>query len=162
MDFGVAVRVADFFVVNFRQPVVGGDSAGVAENKTADGVGNGGVFFDAPVVDFEVVVDGVLVVEHRGTDVPQFFVLFSVKDVRLGNFDVTCLNEHDFDGVLNVLDGNDVALELAVEVSGYAQSEHVDDIVVVVLADGSESLFNGNLDFAQIERHDTSVSLFHV
>ena len=51
MDGRTAVGSGDLFIVNFAQPVVGGNRAAVAEDEPAHRIGDGGVFFDTPVVD---------------------------------------------------------------------------------------------------------------
>ena len=41
MEFAGAVSVRNFVVVNFTEPVVGGDGAGVGEDQAAHGIGDG-------------------------------------------------------------------------------------------------------------------------
>ena len=85
VQFAVAVSIGDLLVINLAQPVVCGDSAGVGEDKTADGIGDGAVFLNAPVLDLEVLVNGVLIVKVGGFGVAQFFSLLTVEDVCLCN-----------------------------------------------------------------------------
>ena len=56
MDVCVSVCVADFVVVNLGKPVVSGNGTGVRKDKTADRIGNCGVLFYAPVIDFNIVI----------------------------------------------------------------------------------------------------------
>ena len=63
MNVCVAVGVGDFVIIDFREPVVGGDRSGVGKNQSADGLGDGGVFFYAPVIDFNIVINGFFEVE---------------------------------------------------------------------------------------------------
>ena len=63
VDVGVAVSIGDFLVVDFGEPIVGGDGAGVGENQTADGISDGGVLFDTPVSDAEIGIDDILEVD---------------------------------------------------------------------------------------------------
>ena len=67
MYVGVSVCVADLVVVYLRQPVVGGNGAGIAENKAAYRIGNGGVFLNSPVVYLKIVVDDLFIVKQCGT-----------------------------------------------------------------------------------------------
>ena len=106
MDIRVAMSLFDFFVVDFGKPVVGGDRAAVGKDKSADGIGNGGVLLHTPVVDFKIVADRGLVVKHGGGHVAHFFVILTIQNVRFRNVHVAGLNEHHFDAVLHVFDGN--------------------------------------------------------
>ena len=49
MQIGVAVRVGDFFIVDFTEPVVCGYCPGIGQNQSAHGIGDGRVFFYPPV-----------------------------------------------------------------------------------------------------------------
>lgn len=153
-----AVRLCDFFVIDFAQPIVCRHCARVGKDKTADGVRHGGVFLHTPVVDFEIVVDGVLVVEHRGVHLAKFFVLFSVKNVCLRHFYVARLNENHFHCVLNVFNAHAVVFHLVIESCRNAQSKHIDDVVAVVFAHRVERFFDCDFDFVKVERNDVSVS----
>ena len=84
MQICVPVRLRDLRVVNFAQPVVCCDRAGVGQNQTADRIGDRGVFLHAPVVDPEIVVHQLLVIEQRTSDVAQLFSLLAVENIRLG------------------------------------------------------------------------------
>ena len=106
VDIAVAVRVSDLLIVYFAEPVVRGDGAGVREDKSADGIGDGGVFFDAPVLDVEVLVDSLLIIEVRGLGVAQLLALLAVEDVGLCDRPVAAAGEPRLDAVLNILDGD--------------------------------------------------------
>ena len=57
MKVCVAVHFADLLVVNLAEPIVGSDGAGVREDQSAHGVGDGGVFLaDLLVNDLAGVV----------------------------------------------------------------------------------------------------------
>ena len=114
----IAVRVRDFLIVDFAEPIVSGDGAGVGENETTDGIGDGRVLLDAPVGDFEVAVDDVLEVEGSSLHLTEGRVTMSIVHVGAGDFDIASLDEDDFDGVLDILNGNGVVLDLLVEVRG--------------------------------------------
>ena len=79
------VRFGDFLVVHFGKPVVRRDRAAVGEDQTADGIGDGGVFLDAPVEISEVAVHELFIVEQGLFGVAHFFALLAVEDVGLGN-----------------------------------------------------------------------------
>lgn len=162
MNLSLAVSFCDFIVVDFAEPVVCCHRAGVGKDKTAHRVRDRRVFLDAPVVDFEIVVHRVLVVEHGGVHLAEFFVLFSVKNVGFCHFDVARLNEDDLNGVLNILDAYDVAFNLVVEGCGDAQSKHVDDVVAITFVHCRKRFFDCDLDFVQIEWNYTPVSFFDV
>ena len=73
MDEALAVCFRNVFVINFAEPVVGGDGAGVGEDQRAHAQGDGGVFLHAPVFVFSNIT------------VYQFFI------VKQGVLGVTCL-----------------------------------------------------------------------
>lgn len=162
MNLRFAVRLCDLVVVYLAQPIVCRHRARVGQDKSAHGVRHGGVFLHAPVVDLEIVVDGVLVVEHRGVHLTKFLVLLSVENVCFCHFDVAGLDEHHFHRVLNVLNAHAVVFHLIIESRGNAQSKHIDDVVAVVFAHCAKRFFDCHLDFVEIERNDVSVSFFDV
>ena len=132
MYVAVAVRVGDFLIVDLAEPVVGGDSAGVGENESADGVGDGGVLLDAPVLNVEVLVYGLLVIQVRGFRVAQLLALLAVEYVGLGNGLIAASGEHGLDAVLNILDGDHAVLYLRQEVCRDLQRQKINDAVVIV------------------------------
>ena len=81
----IPMRLCDLRIVNFAQPVICCDRAGVGQDQAADGIGDGGVFLYTPVVDLEIVVHQLLVIEQRASDVAQLFSLLAVENVGLGN-----------------------------------------------------------------------------
>ena len=92
MNIGVSVSLCDFLVVDLGKPVVGSDSARVAEDKSADGICDGGVFLNTPVVYVKIVVNDLLIVKNGSVDVSDFFSLLTIKNVSLGNIVVACLD----------------------------------------------------------------------
>ena len=154
----VAVGVGDFFVIDFAEPVVRGNSAGVRKDKAADGIGDGRIFLHTPVGNAEVIVDDVLEVEARRFDLAERRVLVAVFHVGFRNVDIVRLDEGDFDGVLNVLDGHLFILNLVVENRGHAKREDLDDVRGGIFVLGAESAFNGAFDFAEVERDNGPVS----
>ncbi len=140
-------------------PVVGGDGAGVGEDKSADGVGDGGVLLDAPVESAEVLVHGVLVVKVGGLHVAQFLALLAVEYVRLRNRFVAAAGEHCFDAVLHVLDRDKAVLYLGQKVRGDLQRQKINNAVVVVGACGIERLFDGGGYLIDVKINYLSVTL---
>ena len=80
----IPVRLRDLRVVNFAQPVICCDRAGVGQDQAADGIRDRGILLHAPVVDPEIVVHQLLVIEQRASDVAQLFSLLAVENIRLG------------------------------------------------------------------------------
>ena len=107
VDIAAAVCVGNFFVVNFRQPVVCCDGTGVAQNQTADGVGDGGIFFHAPVGRLHIAVDQLFIVQNGGTHIADLFPLLAVEDKRLGDVGISGLYKNVFNAVLNIFHGDE-------------------------------------------------------
>ena len=81
----IPMRLCDLRVVNFAQPVIRRDRAGVGQDQAADGIRDRGILLHAPVVDPQIVVYQLLVIEQRTSDVAQLFSLLAVENIRLGN-----------------------------------------------------------------------------
>ena len=84
-----SVRIGNFLIVNLGQPVVSGYRARVAQNKTADRISNGRVFFYAPVGRFYIAVYQFFVVYNRGLDIAEFFTIFTIQNVAFRNVVIT-------------------------------------------------------------------------
>ena len=151
VNIGVFVSACDFFVVNFRKPVVCGDCAAVAENKSADGISDRGVFFHAPVFKMDVIVDDFLIVKYRRLHITDLFTLFSVKNVCLRNVGVARLFKDVLDAVLDVFDVDEIVFNLAFEIGGNAERQHVDDCGNVLLVLRLKRFGNGDRDFVKIK-----------
>ena len=147
MNVGVAVCVADFFVVNFAEPIVGGDSARVGKDKSADGIGNGGVLFYTPVLEFYVTVDELFVVENSRLHITDFFSLFTIQDISSCNVGITRLFQNRFYAVLDAFYGDLVVLNLWLKVRGNSQSKRLDDAWNVLSVLRNECSFDGFADF---------------
>ena len=159
VNIGVAVRVGNFLVINFGEPVVCRYRAGVGKDQTAYRVGNGGVFLHAPVVDFQVVVHNVLVVQHRFVQVADLLSLFAVENVCFCNIIVAGLDEHRFHAVLNGLHRYLPVFDLGLEVGGHLQRKKVNDVVVVLPFAGVKRLFHSVADLCQVKLDQCAVSL---
>ena len=162
VNIAVAVRVSDLLIVYFAEPVVRGDGAGVREDKSADGIGDGGVFFDAPVLDVEVLVDSLLIIEVRGLGVAQLLALLAVEDVGLCDRLVAAAGEHRLDAVLNILDGDLAVLYLRQEVCRDLQRQKVNDAVVIIRAGGVKRLLDCGGDLVYVELYYFAVALYYL
>ena len=160
VEVAVAVGVGDFVVIDLGQPVVGSDGAGVGEDQAAHGVGDGGVLLDAPVHDLEVLIHHGLVVQHGLGHVAELLPLAAVEDVGLGHVLVAGAAQHSLHGVLDVLHGDLVVLDLALEIGGDLEGQKVDGVVVVVLLLGIEGLFDGGRDLADVKIHDLVIAFY--
>ena len=147
MNVCVSVRVCDFVVIDFGEPVIRGNCAGVGKNQSPDGIGDGGIFLDAPVCGFDVFIDELLVVEHCGFHVAQLFALSAVKDISLCNVRIICLDEDGLDAVLNILDGNQSVFDFRLEIRCYLESEKIDGIGIVIPITRFKCLRDGMTDF---------------
>ena len=162
VDVAVAVGVGDLLVVDLAEPVVGGDGAGVGEDQAAHGVGDGGVLLDAPVLDVEVLVHGLLVVKVGGLGVSQLLALLAVEDVGLGHGVVAAPGQNGFHAVLDILDGDLAVLDLRQEVRRDPQRQKVDDAVVVLGVGGVERLLDRVGDLVEIKFNDLPVTLYYL
>ena len=159
MQIAVAVGVGDLFVVHLAQPVVGGDRAGVRENETADGVGDGGVFLHTPVVDLEIVIDGLLIVEYRVAHGAEILVLLAVENVRLGNVLVAAAGEDALNAVLDILDVDELVGDLRLEIRRDHNGQKIDDALVIIGFGGVKRLFHRVGDLADLKVNDPAVAL---
>ena len=162
MDIAAAVSLGDLGVIDLAEPVVGGDGAGVGQDKTAYGVGDGGVLLHPPVVDLQIIVHQVLVVKKCGVQIADLLPLLAVEDVGLRHIGVAGLAEHIFHAVLNVLHGDLPVGDLVLIVGGDLQSQQVDDIGIVLLLSGLEGLGNGHADLGDVKAGDLAVSLHNL
>ena len=162
VEVAVAVGLGDLVVIDFAQPIVGGDGAGVGEDQTAYGVGDGGVFLHAPVLDLEVLVHQRLVVEHGAAHVADLFALTAIEDVGLGHVVVAGLDEHRLNAVLDILHGDRAVFDLGLEVCCDLQRKKVDHILIVLLVKGVKCLFDRHRDLADVKINDLVVAFYHL
>ncbi len=161
MDVAVAVGVRDLLVIDLAEPVVGGDGAGVGQDQSADGIGDGGVFLHAPVLDVQVLVDGILIVKVGGFHVAQFLALLAVEDVGLGHILVSAAGEDGLHAVLDVLDSDLAVTDLRQEVRRDLQRQKVDDAVVILGLGRVERLLDGVRDLVDVKVDDLAVSFYY-
>ena len=162
VDVRAAVRLCDLVVIDLGEPVVCRNRARVAEDQTADRVGDGGVLLDAPVGDLDIAVHQFLVVEDRGLHVAQLLALAAVEDVRLGNLGVAALDQHRLDAVLDVLNGDQAVLDFRLEIRGDAEREKVDDARMKIDLASLKCHLNGVRDLGQVKINNFVVSLFYM
>ena len=131
MEIGVPMGGGNLLVVDLAEPVIGSDRAGIGEDESADGVGNGGIFLHAPVRDLQIAVEELLVVEHRRADFAQFLAVFAVEDVGFGDRRVSRPLQHGFHAVLYLLHVDSVVFHLGSGVRRHLQGQYMDDVGVV-------------------------------
>ena len=159
VDIAVPVGLGDLLVIDLTEPVVGGDGAGVGEDQSAHGVGDGGVLLDAPVIDLEVVVHQSFIVQQRGAQIADLLPLLAVEDIGLGNIGIACLAEDILHAVLDLLHGDPPVPNLVLVIGSDLQCQKVDDVGIVLLVSGLEGLGDGGADLGEIELHDLAVPL---
>lgn len=91
MQIGVAVRVGDFFIVDFTEPVVCGDGSGIGKNQAAHRIGHGRVFFYSPVGYLQIAIHKPLIVQYGGTHITELFAVFAVQDYALATLSYPAL-----------------------------------------------------------------------
>ena len=159
VDGCASVGVTDFLVVDFGEPVVGRDGSAVGKDQSADGIIDGAVLLDSPVLGAQVAVDELLVVDEGLVGLSDVLVLLSVEDVGLGDIFIAGLCESALDSVLDVLDRDLVVLDLVRETRACTKREHLDDVLVVVLVRGYESPYDRVLYLLDIEADSFACSL---
>ena len=127
MHIAGAVCICDLLIIDLGEPVIRGDRTGIAEDQTADGIGHGRILLDAPVTDLDVLINGILVIKHRGFHVAELLALLAVKDVRLCDIAVAALCQHMLNAVLNILNSDHVVLDLVLKVGSHAQCKKIND-----------------------------------
>ena len=157
VDGRTAVCHGDLVVIDFAEPVIGCDRTGVGENQSADGICDGGVLFDAPVVDLQVVIDKVFIVEKSGVDIADLFALLAVQNICFRNICVAGLGEDFFHTVLNTLDIDLTVDDFAFKVSSYVESDQLNDARMILLFKRHKSLCDGVCDLADLEICDLTV-----
>ena len=113
----MAMGIGNFIVINFGQPVIRGDGAGVGEDKAADRIGNGGIFLNAPVVKVYIIVNSCFIVKQSRVQIAKLLPLAAVEDISLGDIAVASLDQHRFNAVLDILDGNAVIFNFRLKIS---------------------------------------------
>ena len=162
VQVAVAVGIRDLLVIDLAQPVVGRDRAGVGEDQTADGIGDGGVFLHAPVRDVQVLVDRLLVVEISVLEIAHFLALLAVENIGLAHRFVARAGQHRFRAVLNILHRDQAVPDLRLEIRRHLQGQKIDHALGVIGVRGLKRLLDGGYNLADIETDDLSVPLDYV
>ena len=157
MEIRAAVGIADLFIVNLAEPVVGGDGAGVGQDQPAHRVGDGGVFLDPPVRHPQVVVHQLFIVQHGGVHLPQLLPVLPVEDIGLRYGGIPGALQHRLHAVLDVLHADLVVPDLAGIVRRYLQGKQVDDSCVVGDLRRVKRLGDGIGDPGKVKIHPSSV-----
>ena len=160
VQIAVAVGIGDLLVVHLAEPVVGGDGAGVGEDQTAHGVGDGGVLLHAPVLNVQILVHRLLIIQIGRLGVAQLLPLLAVKNVGLGNGFIAASGEDGLHAVLHILHGHLAVLDLGQEVGRDLQGQKVDDTVVIIGVGGFKSLLDGGGDLVDVKLNDLAVPLY--
>ena len=143
MQIGVAVRVGDFFIVDFTEPVVCGYCPGIGQNQSAHGIGDGRVFFYPPVGYLQIAVHKPLVVQYCGAHITELFAVFAVKNICLGNLVVAGSLQRFFHTVLYGFDINRIILYPRSKIRRYLKGKKIDYIRAVRNACCVKCLGNG-------------------
>ena len=159
MNVCISVCIGNFFIINFGKPVVGGDSTGIAQNKTTDGIGDGRIFFNTPVGNLNIAVNNIFIVENGRFHITYFFTLFPIKNICFGNFGVSGLNENLFHTVLNILYLNFSVFNFWLKISSNFQGKKINNIWMIIYFFCFKSTGDGNIDFAQIKFRNFAVTL---
>ena len=159
MQIGVAVRVGDFFIIDFTEPVVCGDGAGIGEDQAAHRIGHGGVLLYAPVGYLQITVHKPLVVQYGGTHITELFAVFTVQDICLGNLVIACSLQRFFNAVLYGFDIDRVVLHLRSKIRSYLKGKKIDHIGAVRNTGCVKCLGNGVRYTGQIKLGTSAVSL---
>ena len=156
---GGAMGLCHLGVVNFAEPVVGGDGTGIGQDQTAHGIGDGGILLDPPVVDLQVVIHQILIVEQGGTHITHLLPLLAVEDVGLGHIGVAGFGQHLFHTVLDVFHGDAAVLDLRLKIRTDLQGQHIDHAGVIILIQRLKGLDHGRTDLGNLKFDGNAVSL---
>ena len=133
MDRGAAVRLRDLVVIDFAQPVVGCDGAGIGQDQSAHGIGHRGIFLYTPVVDAQIVIHQVFIVQEGGIDITDFLALFPVQNIGLGHVSVSRFGKYLFHAVLDAFNGDFPIGDQRFVFRRDPQGQHVDHAGMVLL-----------------------------
>ena len=143
MHITVFMGICDLIVINFAQPIVCGDCAGVGKNQTADRIGDGRVFLDAPILHLDIAVNQLFIVQNGGFHVTELLALTTIENVGLCHIVIACTAQNRFHTVLNILHGDLSVFHLCLKVSRYLECKKVDNIVVILLFLCVKRFFDG-------------------
>ena len=78
MEFSVPVRTGDLIIIDLRQPVIGRDRAGIAEDQIPDGLLSPVIIHDPPVFYLDIGIYHISEIQKRGLHRTHFFTLFPI------------------------------------------------------------------------------------
>ena len=159
MEVRVAVGAADLLVINLAEPVIGCDGAGVGQDQSAHGVGDGGVFLYPPVGHPQIIVHQLFVVQNGGAHVPQLFPVLAVENVGLGHFRVAGTLKNGLHAVLNGLHIDPAIPDLIGIIRRDLQGKQVDHIRGIGNMGGVKGFHNGTGDTVETEFGNMAVPL---
>ena len=154
----IPMRLCDLRVVNFAQPVIRCDRAGVGQDQAADGIRDRGILLHAPVVDPEIIVYQLLIIEQGASDVAQLFPLLTVENVGLCHIRIARFAQNALDAVLNIFDRDQLIPDLRLKLRRDTQSQQLDHARMLLPANGLKGSCDGIADFGNVKFCDASVS----
>ena len=158
VNIRIAVCICDFVVINFGKPIICCNCAGVGENQSADGIGDGGIFLDSPVGNLDIFIDKLFIVEHGGFHIAQLFALPAVENIGLCDIRIVGLDEDGLDAVLNIFHSNESILDFRFEIRRYFQSKEINGVGIVISVACLKGLRDGMADLREIKVDNFIVS----
>ena len=162
MDICIAVRIGNLLIVNFRQPVIGCNCSRIAQNQTSHGICHRGILLHSPVLNLYIAVDNILIIQNGGLHGAHFFALFTVQDISLCDFLITCLPQHTLYTVLNVLHLHGVVLHLTLKIRRNTQRQQVHNIIAVLHLCGMKRFHNRIINLSQCKVYLFSISFYYL
>ena len=158
MQVTVAMGISDLGVIDLAEPIVGRDGAGVGENEAAQGVGDGRVFLDAPIVDFQVAVNDFLIIQQSVLGLPYVGVLLAIQDVCLGHVEVAGFGQDFLDAVLDVFNRQGAADNFMFGVGHSSDGQHVQHVRLNIFVHRAEGFADRHDDLVDVEIDDGAVA----
>ena len=87
-------------------------------------------------------------------------MLLAVEDIGLGHILIAAPAQHGLHAVLDILNGDELVVDLALEVRRDHHRQKIDGAVIVVGRGGVKGLFHGRGDLADLEIHHTPVTFY--
>ena len=158
VDVGLLVSLMDLRIVDLGKPVVRSNGTGVVKNQTADGIRNGGVLLNTPVLLMDITVHDFLIVKNRGLHLTQLFALLAVQNVCLRNVGIARLLQNVLHAVLNVLNADYAVVDFILKLRRNAQRKKADDVGSIFLVRRLKRFLNGCVNLVQIKFFQFPVS----
>ena len=158
MQIAVSVCFGNFLIINFRKPIVCSNGTRVAENKSANRIGNGGVFLNTPVGDINVTVNNILVIKEGALNISDFLTLFTIKNVCLCYVVIARFDKYGFYAVLNFFNSNLAVLNLRLVICGNFERQKVNNISIILALTCVKRFFNRLCDFGNVKLYGRAVT----